>query len=120
MPREAYNRMPMHQHMSKSIYAYKNLCVHIVLYHWSVVLVILSHMHRINILYRVTTAGCFCSFLKFCIQSFHFFSGINPICTHIFFNLKSFLLKCPLTVKIRKKIVDQILGYINFCLKICA
>ena len=39
---------------------------------------------------------------------------------HIFFDLKSFLWNVPLTVKIRKKIIDQILGYISFCFEFCA
>ena len=34
---------------------------------------------------------------------------------YTFFYLKSFLRKCSLTVKVRKKIIDQVLGYISFC-----
>ena len=45
------------------------------------------------------------------------FSEINPV-PPIFFHLKSFLWKGPLTVKVRKKIIDQILGYISFCIEI--
>ena len=33
----------------------------------------------------------------------------------LFFHLKFFLWKGPLTVKVRKKNIDQILGYISFC-----
>ena len=32
----------------------------------------------------------------------------------------NFLWKGPLTVKVRKKIINQILGYISFCIKIRA
>ena len=47
------------------------------------------------------------------------FSEINPI-PPIYFHLKPFLWKGPLTVKVRKKIIDQNLGYINFCIEIRA
>ena len=47
------------------------------------------------------------------------FSEINPVST-IFFHLKPFLRTGPLTVKVRKKIIDQILGYISFCTEIRA
>ena len=46
------------------------------------------------------------------------FSEIKPVPPFFFFfffffsHLKSFLWKGPLTVKVRKKIIDQILGYI--------
>ena len=41
------------------------------------------------------------------------FSEIKPVPPFFFFShLKSFLWKGPLTVKVRKKIIDQILGYI--------
>ena len=40
--------------------------------------------------------------------------------THIFFHLESFLWKRPMTVEVRKKIIDQILGYISFCIEIRA
>ena len=39
---------------------------------------------------------------------------------HIFFHLKHFLWKGPLTVKVRKKKIDQIWGYISFCIEILA
>ena len=42
---------------------------------------------------------------------------MNP---YIFFHLKSFLWKGPLTVKDRKKFIDQILSYISFCFEISA
>ena len=44
------------------------------------------------------------------------FSESNPVLPY-FFHLKSFAWKGPLTVKVRKKI-DQILGYISFCIEI--
>ena len=47
------------------------------------------------------------------------FSEINPVPPY-FFHLKSFLWKGPLTVKVRKKIINQILGYISFCSEIRA
>ena len=47
------------------------------------------------------------------------FSEIDPVPLY-FFYLKSFLWKGPLTVKVRKKIIDQILGYISFCSEIRA
>ena len=47
------------------------------------------------------------------------FSEMNPY-PHIFFRLKSFLWKCPLTGKVRKKFIDQILSYISFCFEIRA
>ena len=60
-------------------------------------------------------------------------SGLSLICAYktsvfqklapypnIFFHLKSFLWKGPSTVKVRKKIIDQILGYISFCFEIRA
>ena len=34
---------------------------------------------------------------------------------HILFHLKIFLWKGPLTVKVRKKFIDEILSYISFC-----
>ena len=46
-------------------------------------------------------------------------SEINPI-PHIFFHLKSLLWKDPLTFKMRKKFINQILSYISFCFEICA
>ena len=45
------------------------------------------------------------------------FSEINPVPLY-FFPLKIFLWKGPLTVKVREKIIDQILGYISFCIEI--
>ena len=45
------------------------------------------------------------------------FSEINAVPPY-FYHLKSFLWKGPLTVKVRKKIIDQILGYISFCIEI--
>ena len=42
------------------------------------------------------------------------YSEINPD-PHIFFHLKYFLWKGPLTVEVRKKFIDQILSYISFC-----
>ena len=48
------------------------------------------------------------------------FSEISPVPHIYFFHLKSFLWKGPLTVKVRKKIIDQILGYISFCIEIRA
>ena len=47
------------------------------------------------------------------------FSEIDPV-PPIFFHLKSFLWKAPLTVKVRKRIIDQILGYISFFIEIHA
>ena len=47
------------------------------------------------------------------------FQKVTPY-SHIFFHLKYFLWKGPLRVKIRKKIIDQILGYISFYFEICA
>ena len=47
------------------------------------------------------------------------FSEINPD-PHTFFHLKSFLRKCPLTGKVRKKIINQILSNISFCFEIRA
>ena len=47
------------------------------------------------------------------------FSDINPVLPY-FFHLKSFLWKGPLTVKVRKKFIDQIFGYISFCFEIHA
>ena len=46
------------------------------------------------------------------------FSEIHSV-PYIFFHLKSFLWKGPLTVKVRKKIIHQIFGYISFCTEIC-
>ena len=46
------------------------------------------------------------------------FSEINSVPPY-FFCLKYFIWKGPLTVKIRKKLIDQILGYISFCFEIC-
>ena len=48
-----------------------------------------------------------------------FFSEINSVPLY-FFHLKSFLWKGPLTVKVREKIMDQILGYVSFCTEIRA
>ena len=62
---------------------------------------------------------CFRSFVKFCTQNFRFFSEINPVPAY-FFSLKIFPVEGPLTVKVRKKIIDQILGYISFCIEIHA
>ena len=47
------------------------------------------------------------------------FSEINPVPPYLF-HLKSFLWKSPLTVKVRKKIISQILGYISFFIEIRA
>ena len=47
------------------------------------------------------------------------FSEINHVPPY-FFHLKSFLWKGPLTVKVRKKFIDQILSYISFCFEIRA
>ena len=47
------------------------------------------------------------------------FSEINPY-RHIFVHLKAFLWKGPLTVKVREKMIDQVLGYISFCIEIRA
>ena len=82
-------------------------------------LIILSHKHWINMLWkidccRIIVGGCFRSFFKFCMQSFRFFQKVAPY-PHLFFPLNSFLWKGLLTVKVRKKIIDQILGYISFC-----
>ena len=44
------------------------------------------------------------------------FSEINPVPLY-FFHLKSFLWNGPLAVKVRKKIINQILDNIGFCLK---
>ena len=41
-------------------------------------------------------------------------------CPHNCFHLKPFLWKGPLTVKVRKKFIDQILSYISFCFEIRA
>ena len=48
------------------------------------------------------------------------YSEINPVPPYIFFHLTSFIWKGPLTVKVRKKTSDQILGYISFCIEIRA
>ena len=44
------------------------------------------------------------------------FSEIKPAPPY-FFHLKSFLWKGPLRVKVRKKIIDQVLGYSTFCIE---
>ena len=69
--------------------------------------------------YRIITGGFVRSFVKFCVQNICFFSEINPY-PQVFLNLKSFLWKGPLTVKVRKKIIYQILGYIIFRIEILA
>ena len=48
------------------------------------------------------------------------FLEINPVPSYFFFHLKSFLWKGPLTVKARKTVINQILGYISFCIEIRA
>ena len=48
------------------------------------------------------------------------FSESNPVPPYYFFHLKSLLWKGPLTVKVRKKMIDQNLGYISFCSEIGA
>ena len=48
----------------------------------------------------------------FSFSSVPFFQKLTP-CSYISFRLKSFLWKCPLTVKV-KKIIDQILVYSSF------
>ena len=50
------------------------------------------------------------------------FSEINPVPNFFlfFFDLKSFLGIGPLTVKVRKKFLDQMFGYIRFCFEIRA
>ena len=47
------------------------------------------------------------------------FQKVTPY-SHIFFHLKYFLWKGPLRVRLRKKIIDQILGYISSYFEICA
>ena len=47
------------------------------------------------------------------------FSEINPV-PPFFFHLKSFLWKSPLTVRVRKKFINQISSYISFCFVIRA
>ena len=47
------------------------------------------------------------------------FSQFNPI-TPYFFHLKYFLWKGPLKVRVRKKIINHILGYNSFCFEIRA
>ena len=47
------------------------------------------------------------------------FTESNPV-PHVFFHLRSFLWKGPQTVKVRKKIIYQILGYISFCFEMRA
>ena len=68
-----------------------------------------------NRLLQKSYQGSFRSFVKFCSV----FSGINHVPPY-FFYLKFFLWKCPLTVKVRKKIIDQILGCISFYFEIRA
>ena len=70
---------------------------------WLDLLVLVSHKHRMNIswkiaYWRITTGGCFRSFVMFFKQSFHFFRTYYPR-TPILFDLNSFLWKGPLTVK---------------------
>ena len=48
------------------------------------------------------------------------FSEINLVPPSFFLRLKSFLWKGHLTVKARKKIIDQILSYSSFCFQIRA
>ena len=49
------------------------------------------------------------------------FSEINPVPNFFFFfDFKSFLGIGPLTVKVRKKFLDQMFGYIRFCFEIRA
>ena len=52
------------------------------------------------------------------MQSFRFLR--NHPRTLIFFSVKILPMKGSLTVKVRKKIIDQILGYISFCFEIRA
>ena len=47
------------------------------------------------------------------------FSETNPVPPY-FVHLKSFLWKGHLTVKVRKKFINQILNYISFCFEINA
>ena len=80
-----------------------------------------SYEHRINVLqriacYKTTTASALSLSSAYKIPVF---SEINPV-TPIFFHLESFLWKGPLTAKVRKKVIDQILGYISFCIEIRA
>ena len=44
------------------------------------------------------------------------FSEIKPVPPY-HFHVKPSLWKGPLTVKVEKKIIDQILGYISFCIE---
>ena len=48
------------------------------------------------------------------------FSEINPVPPYFFFHLKFFLWKGPLTVKVRKKFIDQVLSCIRFSFEIRA
>ena len=81
-----------------------------------------SHRYRINILQKIackkSPGGCFHSKLSPAYKA-SVFAKINPV-PPICFHLKCFLWKGLLTVKVRKKIIDQILGYISFCFEICA
>ena len=89
---------------------------------WSDLLIILSYKQQINILQinccKITTVAAFALLLSSACKSF-VFSENSPIAPY-FFQLKSFLWKGLLTVKVRKKIIDQILGYISFCFEIYA
>ena len=85
---------------------------------------ILSPKDRINILQkiaccRITTGGAASTLLLNSAHKGSVFSEINPVPPY-FFHLKSFLWKVLLTVKVRKKIIDEILGYISFCFEIPA
>ena len=46
-----------------------------------------------------------------------FFQKLAPY-PYIFSHLKSYLWEGPLTVKVKKKIIVHILGYISFCIEI--
>ena len=83
---------------------------------------ILSYKQQINMLQidccKTTTVAAFALVLSSACKS-SIFSESSPIAPY-FFQLKSFLWKGLLTVKVRKKIIDQILGYISFCFEIYA
>ena len=59
------------------------------------------------------------SLLLISVYNASVFSDINPVPPY-FFHLRSFLWKEPMTVKVRKTIIDQNLGYISFCFEVRA
>ena len=81
---------------------------------------ILSHKDRKSILQKITCCKIVTA-SELSLSSAHKTSvyKANPAPPY-FFHLKSFLWKGPLTVKVRKKTIDQILVYIGFCLEIRA